>query len=400
MATQKRDLRTGRTVWQLARLPPTPHRPLKDDAETEVLVIGAGISGAMIAEALAGDGHGVMVVDRRGPLKGSTAASTALIQYEVDMPLTRLSKSIGEADAVRAWRRSVLAVRALSAKARELGCPLAPRDSLYLAGDVLDAKALAAEGEARRAAGIETAILDRRQVRERFGISRDAALLGYDNLSGDPRRLAAAFLRAAAEAGADVRAPVEVTEVDAGATRIVARTRDGRKIRCRRLVFATGYEVPDGVSKAGHDIVSTYALATVPQRRALWPEQCFIWEASDPYLYLRTTPEGRVVCGGEDEPFSDEETRDALLEKKTATLRRKLGKLLPGLDTTVDCAWTGSFGTTATGLPRIGPVPGMKNCWAALGYGGNGITYSRIAAELIRTSFAGGRDPDADLYAL
>jgi glycine/D-amino acid oxidase-like deaminating enzyme len=49
-------------------------------------------------------------------------------------------------------------------------------------------------------------------------------------------------------------------------------------------------------------------------------------------------------------------------------------------------------------LPSIGLIPGMRNCWAVLGYGGNGITYSRIAAEVIRTSLLGHVDPDADLY--
>ena len=76
------------------------------------------------------------------------------------------------------------------------------------------------------------------------------------------------------------------------------------------------------------------------------PDECCICEASDPYLYIRTTPEGRVICGGEDEEFSDAERRDALLGRKTATLRRKLHRLLPKLDTTVEFAWTGAFGET------------------------------------------------------
>ena len=123
-----------------------------------------------------------------------------------------------------------------------------------------------------------------------------------------------------------------------------------------------------------------------------------IWEASDPYLYLRTTPDGRIICGGEDEEFSDETARDALLARKTATLRHKLVRLIHGADTTVEFAWTGSFGSSATGLPRIGQIPGMPCCWAALGYGGNGTTYSRIAADIIANAFAGRRDADADLY--
>jgi glycine/D-amino acid oxidase-like deaminating enzyme len=124
-----------------------------------------------------------------------------------------------------------------------------------------------------------------------------------------------------------------------------------------------------------------------------------IWEAADPYLYLRTTTDGRIICGGEDEAFSDEAARDALLLRKTATLRRKLGKLIRGADTKVEFAWTGSFGASDTGLPTIGQIPRMPNCWVALGYGGNGTTYSRIAGDVISSALMGRTDADADLYA-
>jgi glycine/D-amino acid oxidase-like deaminating enzyme len=61
-------------------------------------------------------------------------------------------------------------------------------------------------------------------------------------------------------------------------------------------------------------------------------------------------------------------------------------------------AWPGSFGSSDTGLPRIGNVPDMPNCWVALGYGGNGTTYARIAADVICGALTGHPDTDADLY--
>ena len=91
--------------------------------------------------------------------------------------------------------------------------------------------------------------------------------------------------------------------------------------------------------------------------------------------------------------------RDALLPAKTEVLRRKLARMFRDLDTQPEFAWCGSFGASDDGLPTIGLIPGMRNCWAALGYGGNGITYARIAADIIRTGVAGERDPDADLYS-
>ena len=381
-------------------MPRIPFAPIRGDIETDVLVVGAGVSGALVAEALSRD-HRVAIVDRRGPVLGSTPASTALVEYEIDTPLTLLAGKIGRARAERAWRRSYLALHALAARTRDLGirADLSRADNLYLAGNVLDADGIAEEAKARAGAGIETKFLPRRELKERFGIARAAALLAYDDVALDPRRLTSGYLNAAIERGARLFAPVDVTDVEAGANGVSARTAGGPVIRSKSLVFATGYEMPNSVPKRGHQVFSTWAIATRPQPRKLWPEDCFIWEAADPYLYLRSTPDGRVICGGEDEEFSDDEARDALIPKKAAAIARKLARLLPQLDTTPDFAWAGAFGSTATGLPSIGAVPGMPNCQAVLGFGGNGITYARIAADVIAGALSGRPDPDADLYA-
>ncbi|WP_332696920.1 FAD-dependent oxidoreductase, partial [Bosea sp. (in: a-proteobacteria)] len=142
MLTRKRNLRTGRSVWQEKRAPAVPGWQLAGDAKADVVVIGAGISGAMVADALSETGLDVLIVDRRGPVRGSTVASTALLQYEIDQPLTTLSRQIGEAAAIRAWRRSRLALDGLSARIRALNLtPMRQRDSLYLAGNLLGAQA-------------------------------------------------------------------------------------------------------------------------------------------------------------------------------------------------------------------------------------------------------------------
>ncbi|MET0444995.1 MAG: FAD-dependent oxidoreductase, partial [Pseudorhodoplanes sp.] len=370
------------------------------DLETEVLVVGAGITGAMIADVLTQAGFDVVLVDRRhDPVKGSTIASTALVQYEIDTPLSKLALKIGKTNALRAWRRSRIAVDAITARLYELKVPdVVRRDGLYLAGDVLDADGLEREHAARREAGLPDCMLSRRQLKERFGISRAAALLGFGNLTIDPRKTAIALLAEAVGKGARIFAPVRIEDIKCHARGATATTDTGQTIRCRHLVMATGYEFPKSVPARGHKIISTYAIATVKQPKKLWPEQCTIWEASDPYLYLRTTVEGRIICGGEDEDFVDEEKRDALLARKTQTLQRKLKKMFPHVSNRIDYAWAGSFGQSNTGLPTIGPIPGMSNCFVALGYGGNGITFSRIAADVIASALLKRKDCDADLY--
>jgi glycine/D-amino acid oxidase-like deaminating enzyme len=399
MLSPHRDLRTGVSYWQSRPMPRVPSSRLTRDIETDVLVVGAGISGALVAETLA-DEHRVVIVDRRGAAKGSTPASTALVEYEIDTPLTKLTRKIGAEDAARAWRRSHLALHSLSARTRVLGiqCDMMRRDTLYLAGTELNAGGLEKEREARRAIGIEAELLRRAELKSRYGIDRPAALLSHGDFTLDPRRLTGGYLRAAIANRAKLYAPVEVTDIETHRGGITAATKAGATIRARHVVFATGYEVPKFVPPDGHRISSTFAIATRPQRRNLWPEEALIWEASDPYLYMRTTPDGRVICGGEDEDFADDEKRDALIGKKAAAIGRKLHRLLPALDVTPEFQWAGSFGTTDTGLPLIGPIPRRKNCWAILGFGGNGITYSRIAADIVSAALAGKADPDADLY--
>jgi glycine/D-amino acid oxidase-like deaminating enzyme len=400
MATKGRNLRSGYPVWQSRRAPVVATAQLSRDITADVLIIGAGITGAVLADALVSAGLEVAMVDKRGLARGSTMASTALVQYEIDTPLITLMRKIGKGNATRAWRRSCLAVAALAGRLEELGgLDVVRRNSIYLAGNLLNGEELEAEHEARRAAGLPSRLLKRRALDEELGIARAAAIMTYGNLVIDPRKSALALLQAASARGARIFTPMEITKVAPSRSGVMVSAANGCRIHCSQLVFATGYELPHGVPRRHHKITSTWAIATVPQRRQqLWPGECCIWEASDPYLYVRTTREGRVICGGEDAEFSDSGDRKALLATKTKILQRKLGRLLPKLNTTVDYAWTGAFGETTTGLPIIGPVPDMPNSWVALGYGGNGTTYAAIAADVIVGGIVGRPDIDADLY--
>lgn len=398
---RKLDLRTGTPVWRAWRAPKVHAEPLRRDASADVLVVGMGVSGAMMTEALSAKGLDVIAIDRRGPLLGSTPATTALVQFEIDEPLTSLSSRIGKTKAERAWRRSRLALFNLKARIEELGieCRMVPRPSLYLAGNLLDPGELRAEGEARADAGIRSTYLPPAALNEGFGIDRKGALLSHDNLALDPMKLTAGLLLAAAACGARFHAPVEATGFEAANDGVVVATANGPTIRARAVVLATGYELATMVPAAPHRVISTWAIATKPQPRSIWPQAAMIWEASDPYLYARATHDGRIVCGGEDEDFQDEEARDALIDAKSRRISAKLAKLFPGIDTAPDYAWAGAFGTTSTGLPYIGALPRRPGMFAVMGYGGNGITYSQIASEIIPAAIAGRRDSDADLYS-
>ncbi|RDE09885.1 NAD(P)/FAD-dependent oxidoreductase [Pelagibacterium lacus] len=396
------DLRSGKPVWLSYRTSNVAERPLEKDISTEILIIGMGISGAMTADLLTEAGHQVAMIDRRGPSRGSTPATTALVQFEIDVPLTVLKRKIGSDKAIRAWRRARLAVQNLSDRINEIGigCRLVERPTLFLAGNLLSGTALRAEADARSASGLSARYLTPAELRDQFGIDRKGAILSHGNLALDPVKLTAGLLRAAIGRGARLYAPEEAVAVHNGRDEVRVDLRSGRHIRANTVVLATGYELLDPGQDERHQIISTWAIATRRQKDRLWPGEALIWEASDPYLYLRTTHDGRVICGGEDAEFEDEAKRDALLPQKTDRIAAKLGKLLPHIDPRPEFAWAGSFGNTATGLPLIGPLPGKPRLFALMGYGGNGITFSRIAAERIRSHLNGVEDTDADIFAL
>ncbi|TIW72146.1 MAG: FAD-binding oxidoreductase, partial [Mesorhizobium sp.] len=241
--------------------------------------------------------------------------------------------------------------------------------------------------------------LTRRALSDSFGIDRAAAILSHDNIALDPRKLTAGLLLSAVGRKARLYAPVEADEIRSDRDEVVVKAGGGPTITARHLVLATGYEFTDIIPATAHSIVSTWAIATARQPKDIWPGAALLWEASEPYLYIRTTADGRVICGGEDEDFTDEEHRDALIAKKSKRLAAKLGRLLPKLDTRPEFSWTGSFGTTTSGLPYIGALPRHPHIHAVMGYGGNGITFSQIASELVSSAIDGLEDVDSDLFA-
>ena len=362
-ATTRRDLRTGRSLWADSPGLGVQTRPLEKAIAVDVAVVGAGISGAFMAHELARD-HSVAVLDRRRPLMGSTIASTALLQWEIDLPLTTLSDRIGPAKARRAYRRSREAVRALEAIVTEehIRCGLKPKRTLYLAGDDHGHRALEAEAEARAAIGLESRYLAAADLRAAFGIERTGAIVSEGSASADPARLAAGLLRRAIEQGARVWSPVEVNEAISDPEGVTLLTDTGHAVRARHVVFCCGYEFPKGVPTPDAKVVSTWALAS-RERAACppWLRETLVWEASDPYLYFRMARDGRLIAGGEDEDSATAHEDGSRLKSKCQTIARKLSALLPGLAFDVDYAWAGAFGESVTGLPQIGPVDGMDH---------------------------------------
>lgn len=197
--TRKDDLRTGQPYWLKTQGTTVRVRAYPGKGRFDVIVVGAGISGALLAETLTRAGKRVLMLDRRAPVHGSTPASTAMIQHEIDVPLIDLQAERGRAVADAVWQRSVRAVNELLALVADLGvdCQMARKPALYPSGDQMDADALMKETKARQKIGIAAEFLDRNRLRADYGIDRAVAILSQDAASADPAQLVAGLLRCA-----------------------------------------------------------------------------------------------------------------------------------------------------------------------------------------------------------
>lgn len=401
MVTKTKKLKTGTPVWTEYPTPQIPVENISKNIATDILIIGCGISGAMMAEALSGKGFDIIVADKRKPISGSTSATTALIQYELDIPLIKLIDKIGYSNAATAWRRSKLALENIDAKIQELKikCDNERRSSLYTSGNILDPKNLNEECIKRNSIGLAGKILSAKEIKAEYGVKAESAIISYNNIACNPVQLTAGFLKSAMERGCRIFSPVEIEELKKHKDHIIASTNNGFTIKAKNIIFTTGYEIPKYIKTKNHKVHSTWVLSTKPINNKELKDFPFIWQASDPYLYMRTTKDGRIICGGEDEEFTDTDKRDALIEKKIAIIEKKLRKLIPDFSFEIEHTWAGSFGGSKTGLPSIGQIPGMKNVYSVMAYGGNGITFSRIAAEIISSKILKHRDPDEELFA-
>lgn len=397
-------LRSGYSVWQ-AHAPQSVATERADGARqltTDIAIVGAGITGAFLAEKFTRAGRRVVMIDRRAPATGSTAASTAMLLWELDASLLELEDRMGFEAAARvagACRRQVAGIAAL-VNETGIDCGLRPCSSLYLAGDKLDAADLREEKRLRDLAGIEGRYLDAGELAA-MGFVGDAALLYDGSADVDPVRLTRGLIAEAEKRGAIVLSPATAVAYESTQRGVTIETREGDVVRAGVLVLANGYEMPDFVPAARHALVSSWAIGSAAGQAIPWPDSPLIWEAADPYLYMRSTTDGRIVIGGEDEDFADADAREAMTAQKVEALLAKASSRCPELGVmTPEYAWSGVFGETDDSLPLIGRVPGRQSCLAAFGYGGNGITFSAMAADLLEAELSGAPRDDAPLFAL
>lgn len=396
------DLKSGYPFPLVKNGLPYEYPRLENDLHTEVAVLGGGISGALTAFHLAEAGVDCVVLDARTIGLGSTCASTSLLQYEIDIPLHRLSALIGEARATAAYRLCAASIYGLRDVAEKIGLhDFTLRHSVYYAKTKKDTAPLRREYAARKNAGFDVSFLGPEALKKQYGFDAPGAIVSGLAAETDAYLMTHALHRHLLKKGGRVYDRTKAARVEHTKAGVSIRTENGYRVQAKKVVYATGYEVTEMLEKNIVKLHTTYVTVSEPlsAKQPLWKDGALIWNTGSPYLYMRTAPGRRIIVGGRDDADNHPARREKRTPSKTKKLVADFNRLFPDTAFVPEFSWAGTFGSTKDGLPYIGTYAKYPHGYFSLGFGGNGITFSQIGAEMIRDLYLGKPDRHLPLFS-
>lgn len=380
------------SVWMHDAAPPEL-APLTEDLRADVCIVGAGITGLMLAYELARSGTSVVVLDGRGIGGGETARTSAHLSYVLDARYVELEKWHGvEATPLIAdsHARAIDAIETISGR-EGIACDFQRVPGYLFATTGSEAtRELETERAAAERAGIDVVWDDRAPL---AGFETGPCLRFDRQAIFHPMRYLIGLADAVERSGGRLFA-AHVEHVDSAAT--LVRSTAGHTVSATALVIATNTPINDLVTMHTKQAAyRTYVIAA-PVPRDSVPAGLF-WDTDDPFHYVRTQVQDDtydlLIVGGEDHHTGDETTR-APFERLEAWAHARVPMLGP-----IRHRWSGQVMASIDGLGFIGVNPGdASNVFIATGDTGNGLTNGTIAGMLLADLIAGRENPWAALY--
>jgi gamma-glutamylputrescine oxidase len=372
---------------------------LEGPALADVVIVGAGVTGAACALELARSGASVIVVEGDRAGAGASGRNGGFASAGTGLELAEAEARIGPGPA-RALRRATQdALDAMLALAAERGEPDAVRrtGSLWVAGPD-EADRLEAAVTALRAGGV-----DCREAPERIPepmrpyYARAALFPGDCELQ--PARWVRALAEAAASAGARFHESSPAVAVEPRPDGWRVRTPAGTAAASAVVVACDGL-IPRLVPELRGIVYPVrgqmLATAPLPTPVIVRPTHC-----DHGFVYARPTLDGRLAIGGARwADLEAEYTDDARpTEPVQAALERFLADRLGLAGVGITHRWAGTMGFSADLLPVAGELPGRPGLHVAGGYSGVGNVQGFVCGGMLAAGLAGRRHPLADALA-
>lgn len=385
------DLYSGNTYWNKTQIPYYDFEKLDSNINTDVLIVGAGMSGSLCAYVLSLNGINVTVIERDKVGNGSSSANTGLLQYSSDKRISEFANDIGEKNAVLFYKMCLDAMDKLTTIVDkfdgDVGYRL--RDSINYASKEGDVKRLLKDFEYLTKYDFPVEYLDKKKLKAKYNIDKSAALKTWHDAEVNPFKLIQELTKKNVEQGVKY---YEKTEIDIDSiTDNTVTSSNGQDINFKNIVLTTGYSKIYPVIEDKCLTYRTYAFSSLPIDNPLWKDKAMVWETAMPYYYFRGTDDNRIIGGGLDEEINEVEHDEKKIIEKTRKIAKEIEKIFPYLDIDLEYSWSALFYGSRDGLPFIGRDPVKPNKYYLLGYEGNGTCYS-VAGAFVLNDLINGRE--------
>jgi glycine/D-amino acid oxidase-like deaminating enzyme len=386
--------RYGDSPWMLA-FPETrrPNHPeLRGEHDCDVVIIGAGLTGAATAYACAVAGLKPIVVEADRVGGGAAGRSAGLLLPDPGPPFRDLQQAHGLRAArtmFELWRKASLDAAALLRRL-SIQCALTPLDSLTVARDE---KAFRREFDARSAAGLDVRWLLAKQARAAAQLDAAAMRIG-DAFALDPFRASIGMALAARKRGAKFAEHTPVRKVTFTKDGVIV-TADGAIVRAQTAIVTTGMATAEFKPLRRHFARrERYLVLTEPVpaavRKKVMPAAITLRDTAVPHHCVRWTADNRLLDAGADQDETPARTRQAVLVQRTGQLMYELLTMYPEISgLRPEFGWDVSYGETADGVMYVGPHRNYPHHLFALGGNSNSVTGSFLAARILARAASG-----------
>jgi glycine/D-amino acid oxidase-like deaminating enzyme len=381
------------------------HHRQKGEIQTQVAIVGGGLTGCACAAAFATSGIAVVVLEADRIGAGETARSAGLLRQDPDASFRETAALHGVRTARHVWQGLRRASLDFAAALRRSGIKsgLAPQDFLYLTRDGAEAaRQLQREYQARRDAGIDASWLNARALSVETGIAGNGAIKSKGDVF-DPYRSCLGLAASAAARGATFFERTTVRRIKAGRKSVQLKT-DGGVITADAVVIAMG-SLPDDLRALRRHFAPRQSCAvvtgTLPAavRREIGKRSAALADTSNPPHLLRWMPDDRVLfSGAEIDPIAPPR-RDRQLVSRANELMYELTTYYPAISgVPIEWAWESIHQGSPDGLPVVGPHRNFPRHLFALGHGRHGAGVAWLAARVLLRAYRGEQSKGDDLF--
>ncbi len=375
---------------------PFQNRPLRQDINADVVIIGGGLTGISAALYLAERGYNTVLLEAHEIGWGASGRNGGQVLPGFAASMHKIKSLMGPEAARRLWDMSVEAVDLLHNQIARFAIPADPvRGYLHAAIKPRHVRDLRAEQEELAALGAPVGrLLQGDDLRARLNSPCYLAAL-EDGIAGHvhPYNYTLGLAAAARAAGAQLFSHAPVTQVEPGAT--ITLQAGGHRVRASYLLVAGGAYLGDLLRPlAGYIMpVGTYIMATEPRADVpdLIPGNEAVADLNFVLDYFRRGPDNRLLFGGR---VSYSTVPPPGLG---ASMLRRAVRVFPQLhDARVEFLWGGHVGITVNRAPHFGRLG--QNILFAHGFSGHGVALTGLAGKLAAETIAGQAER-FDLFA-